>query len=498
MKFLETLQNSIKVHSDRNAFFINGNHYTYQELGTAVNAIRVAIQEEIPISEKYVGLITNDDLETYAAIIALWFEGKAYVAINPIYPRSRNEEILAQTNSVFVMDSSPSPYFGKGFKVIATHSLDMVNNIHHSPPKKVEQNDIAYVIFTSGSTGIPKGAPVSFKNLNGFANAIDNNLSFSLSETDRCLQMFELTFDMSVVSYLAPLLKGACVYTVPKDSIKYFQIIKLLSEHQLTLLIMVPSIIHFLRPYFKEIRSESVRYSCFAGGKLYGDIGKEWNACIPNAQIINYYGPTETTIYCGGYLFDKEGNNKEENGVVSIGKPFDNTTYLVVDENNNEVEDRQTGELCIAGEQLFPGYIQNEERNKLVFFEKQHNGKSLRFYKSGDMCYRDQDGDYMYVGRADFQVKIRGFRVELGEIEYHVKKKLPGLDITVIDLDDGNGNTELGLAVCSRELDLKPTLSYLKDNLPPYMIPTRFLFVDTLPHSVNDKIDMKKLRTLFK
>ena len=117
MKFLETLQNSIKVHSDRNAFFINGNHYTYQELGTAVNAIRVAIQEEIPISEKYVGLITNDDLETYAAIIALWFEGKAYVAINPIYPRSRNEEILAQTNSVFVMDSSPSPYFGKGFSI---------------------------------------------------------------------------------------------------------------------------------------------------------------------------------------------------------------------------------------------------------------------------------------------------------------------------------------------------------------------------------------------
>ena len=141
--------------------------------------------------------------------------------------------------------------------------------------------------------------------------------------------MFELTFDMSVVSLLAPLLKGACVYTVSKESMKYFQIIKLLSEHQLTVLIMVPSIIHFLRPYFKEINSASVRYSCFAGGKLYGDIGKEWNACIPNAQIINYYGPTETTIYCGGYLFDKNGGNTQENGVVSIGKPFDKSNLTL-------------------------------------------------------------------------------------------------------------------------------------------------------------------------
>lgn len=495
MKILQTLQKSIEEHSLRNAFLINGTYYTYGQLGAKISGIRRLVQDQVPSSEKFIGVVTNDDLETYAGMIALWFEGKAYVPINPIYPKTRNKEILEQTESTYILDSSDTKYLDDGFHVLSvgnlsTQGMDLC-------PKTVHPESFAYVIFTSGSTGVPKGAPITFKNLDSFASAIDENLSFSLYPSDRCLQMFELTFDMSVVSFLAPLLKGACVYTLSKKGIKYFEIVKLLSEYQLTVLIMVPSIIHYLRPYFKEIHCPSVRYSCFAGGKLFGEIAKEWNKCIPNAQIINYYGPTETTIYCGGYLFNKEGGNKHENDVLSIGKPFPNTSYMIIDENGEELGVGKTGELCIAGEQLFPGYIKNEEKNKQVFFTVEHGGRSHRFYKTGDLCYKDADGDYMYVGRADFQVKIRGFRVELGEIEYHVKTKLVGMDVVVIDVPDGMGNLELGLAVCSNKIDLEPVISHLKEVLPPYMIPTQFLFLDQFPHSVNDKVDMKELRARF-
>lgn len=495
MEILKNLQESIEEHSLRNAFLINGTYYTYGQLGAKISEIRTLIQDRVPSSEKFIGVVTNDDLETYAGIISLWFEGKAYVPINPIYPKARNKEILEQTQSAYILDSSTSKYLDEGFHVLSTgnlpkHGMDL-------RPKAVDPENFAYVIFTSGSTGVPKGAPITFKNLDSFAAAIDENLSFALSPSDRCLQMFELTFDMSVVSFLAPLLKGACVYTLSKNGIKYFEIVKLLSEYQLTVLIMVPSIIHYLRPYFKEILSPSVRYSCFAGGKLYGEIAKEWNKCIPNAQIINYYGPTETTIYCGGYLFNKDGKNKHENDVLSIGKPFDNTFYMIIDENGEEVGVGKTGELCIAGEQLFPGYIKNEEKNKQVFFTREQGGSLHRFYKTGDLCYKDTDGDYMYVGRADFQVKIRGFRVELGEIEYHVKTKLAGVDVVVIDIPDGMGNLELGLAICGNKIDLEPVIAHLRQVLPPYMIPTQFLFLDQFPHNVNDKVDMKVLRAQF-
>ncbi|UII76148.1 AMP-binding protein [Flagellimonas sp. HMM57] len=495
MKFLQVLKNSIENYPSRNAFFIESSNYSYSELGHFISKIRGQIQNNIPLSEKLIGMVTNNDIETYATILALWMEGKAYVPINPIYPKARNKEILGLTDSRYVLDSSSSPYLDDTFNIVPTNNDEPCeNNLEF---KDVNPNDIAYVIFTSGSTGVPKGAPVAFSNLNSFTNAIETHLSFSLSPSDRCLQMFELTFDMSVVSFLAPLLHGACVYTLPKSGIKYFQIIKLLAEHKLTVLIMVPSIIHYLRPYFKEIQGDSVRYSCFAGGKLYDEIAGEWNSCIPNAQIINYYGPTETTIYCGGYLFEKNGQNKHENGILSIGKPFGNTIYLVADGNGKELKTGETGELCIAGEQLFPGYLKNEEKNSRVFFSSTYEGSSHLFYKSGDLCYKDENGDYMYVGRSDFQVKIRGYRVELGEVEYHVKKKLLGTDVVVIDITDGMGNTELGLAICSKELDLKPMLSYLKETLPPYMVPTQFLYVEQFPHSVNDKIDMKELRSLF-
>ena len=478
MKFLLTLQESLKIHSKRNAFFIDGTYFTYGQLDIKISQIRYAIQNEIPPSEKLIGLVTNDDLETYAGIIALWFEGKAYVPINPIYPIDRNNQILKLTDSSYVLDSSSDSAYKTKFKVLNTNTSGPVVSQSLKPNLNLgEPIDLAYILFTSGSTGTPKGVPITLENLNGLVRALDRDELFNLKPSDRCLQMFELTFDFSLVTYLPPLLYGACVYTIPKNAIKHFYIFKLISEQELTVLTMVPSIIQFLRPYFGEIHSTSVRYCSFGGGKLYNDIAESWSACIPNCQIFNYYGPTEFTVYSGYYPYDADKKKKSNNGIVSIGKPFYGVDYLVVDTNNNEVSVDTVGELCLSGIQITSGYWKDPERNKSAFFTRQENGALKRYYKTGDLCYKDTDGDYIYVGRADFQVKIRGYRVELGEVEYHVKKKLSGIDVVVIDITDDLGNTELGLAVCSEELDLKPVLSYLKEMLPPYMIPTQFLYV---------------------
>ncbi len=494
-QLMERLQQALQAHKAQNAFFINEKYHSYDALQELVSRFRRAIRDHLAPTAKLIGLVANDDLETYATIIALWMEGKAYVPINPMYPMERNLEILDQAGSKYIFDSVPSTSYPKRFEVVVPKKSADAPILK---PISATKDDIAYVIFTSGSTGKPKGVPITFGNLNGFINGIETNLSFTLSPSDRCLQMFELTFDMSVVSFLSPLLNGACVYTVPKNSIKYLYIYKLLKTKNLTVLIMVPSIIQYLRPYFKEINLPEVRYSCFAGGKLHHDVALEWNQCIPNAQILNYYGPTETTIYCGGYPVQKDSHNKQHLNILSIGKPFDNTQYVILDQDNKVVLIGITGELCIAGEQLFPGYLANEQKNKSVFVTKTIEGKPVKFYKSGDLCYMDEDGDFMFVGRADFQVKVRGYRVELGEVEFHAGEFLKRTELVALDLTNTLGQTELGLAIKSKPIELDALITRLREQLPEYMVPTQFKFFEELPHSVNGKVDRQRLKELFK
>ncbi|WP_025739891.1 AMP-binding protein [Aquimarina pacifica] len=495
MKFVKRLQKSIENHIHNNALCINNSFYTYKDFALTISKIRASIVETVAESEKLIGLVTNDDIETYATIIALWLEGKAYVPVNPATPIERNEKIFELTGTKYVIDSSESSLYHK-FSIIDPKESEEVDI--DLTPKKFSGDQLAYILFTSGTTGLPKGVPITFDNLDSLVSAIDDEPTFSLNEKDRCLQMFELTFDFSVVAYLFPFLAGSCLYTIPNGAIKYFYIFKLIEEQKLTVLTMVPSIINYLRPYFSEINATDVRYCSFGGGALYKDIAKEWSACLPNSKIFNYYGPTEFTVYSGFYPYHKDTHQKAYNGIIAIGTPQKDTSYLIVNEDNEEVAINVMGELCLAGPQITPGYWKNEERNTHCFFNRQEGNKIVRYYKTGDLCIKDEEGDYLYVGRADFQVKIRGYRVELAEIEFHAKSKSQiKVNMVALDIKNNLGNTELALAIESEEFDTETLFEYMKTKMPNYMIPTQVKFVKEFPHSINGKIDRKKLKAFF-
>ena len=293
MQLFVQIQNIIIKNAESNAFVINSVTYSYQHFASAISSIRKAVAAHTPESEKVLGLVANDDIETYAAIIALWLEGKAYVPIDPNTPRDRNENIMQKAGVNTILDSSDEPLLAQ-YQCIASKTLpDAVIDL---VPKQVSDEELVYILFTSGTTGVPKGVPITRANLTGFVTAFDA-FGFDIDANDRCLQMFDLTFDLSVMSYLVPILKGACIYTIPKNSIKYLYIYELMEEQRITVALMVPSILQNLRPYFNEITLSDMKYSLFCGEALPADVTAEWSACVPNATILNVYGPTEDTIF---------------------------------------------------------------------------------------------------------------------------------------------------------------------------------------------------------
>lgn len=493
MELFLTLQQSLIKHSKRNAFSINGVFYTYSQLAATISKIRKAIQSNTHETEKIIGLIANDDLETYASIFALWFEGKAYVPISPDAPRDRNLSIIQQALLITIIDSSEEVQFAE-FNFIESKKLpDCEINLQ---PKATSDQELVYILFTSGTTGQPKGVPIDRANLTGFMDAFEK-MNFQINEQDKCLQMFEMTFDLSVVSYLFPLLHGACIYTIPKGKIKFNYIFELMDEEKLTFALMVPSILQYLRPYFDEMNFPDMKYSLFCGEALTLEITKEWANCIPNAQLFNFYGPTEDTIYCTYYVYNREGENKTHNGVLSIGRAMEGTLTLAIDENNKILPAGTPGQLCLGGIQLTPGYWNNEEKNKEAFFHTDYKGEHIRLYKTGDLCRFDDEGDIMYLGRTDQQVKIQGFRIELSEIEFHVKSFLGKTNAVAVPLLDAVGNTEIGLVIESKPIGTDPLMDHIKLKLPAYMIPKKIQFADEFPLNVNGKTDRNKLKQLF-
>jgi amino acid adenylation domain-containing protein len=494
MELFQNLSQSIITHFNRNSFYINNTSFTYLDLAKSISGIRNLVKSSVNSEEKYIGLIINDDLHTYAAIIALWLDGNAYVPLNPETPKERNFKVIHQSGLKTIIDSSEKPVYNELTIIIPKNAQEDEIDLN---PIFTTGNELAYIFFTSGTTGEPKGVPITRANLTGFVDAFWK-FGFKIDENDRILQMFELTFDLSVMSYLIPLLKGACVYTIPKGKIKYNYIFELLDEQHLTVALMVPSILHYLRPYFDEIHSPHMKYSLFCGEALPVDVTREWGECLPNAEILNVYGPTENTIFCTSYKYHRTGLNKEHNGILCIGQPMHGVKTAIINEQNQILPSGEKGELCLSGELLTPGYWKNEEKNKEAFFYTDFNGKSTRFYKTGDLCVEDPDGDILYLGRIDFQTKIQGFRVELSEIEYYVKSFLGKINAAAIAITNKIGNTEIGLAIESDEFETHTLLENLKTKLPNYMIPTQVIFEKVFPLNINGKTDRKELKNKFK
>jgi amino acid adenylation domain-containing protein len=500
--FLDRIAQSAAGYPERPALISGGEEVSYRRLFAIASGIRDEIIDQGFGYASRIGIVTSVSVETYASLLAVWSLGAAYVPVNSHYPVERNARIIERARLNVILTSRASedwsqylPDTCRSPRVLSTKDVRPSDGRLEFP--EFEPSSLAYIFFTSGSTGTPKGVPISHANLSAFMNAVLTGADYGFNPEDRFLQMFERTFDLSIVSFLAPWSVGACCCVVPEGGIHFMNILKVLSNENVTVALMVPSVLPYMQRFFGEVRLPSLRLSQFCGEPLIQDMVIGWSECVPNARIENVYGPTEATIFCTRYPWTREQADAESvNGIVPIGKPMRGTQTLVLDEDGRRCPAGARGELCLVGDQVMAGYWSDRAKTAESFATVTLGKSRVRAYRTGDIAYENAQGNLVYCGRLDSQVKIDGHRIELGEIEYFARRFIGSSTAAVVVTRDNLGAQELKLFVGGSNIDRPGLEECLRENLPQYMLPSSTILLPELPLNLNGKIDRPALERM--
>ncbi len=496
----ELFEANVLRFGDRLAIEAGDQKLTYNDLARLVNALAKIICQN-DIKNKAIIVLNDHSIFSYASILAINFTGNTVLPLEPKWPRKRILDITDKVKPAGIIISHPTDEIISGLNesnvlqhlyIFDASDLRLV-----SEPKKTGEYtnylNIVYIISTSGSTGIPKCVPVKLEGINAFISYFQEQFDFN--EQDRFLQVFDITFDVAYFSFLIPLCSGACccVLTQNKGIPKYFSIIDDLRNRKITVLSMVSTVLHFIKRYIKQNPLLSVRHSILTGDVLYHSEALEWQRFVPNAQLYNFYGPTEITIFCTKYNWRVDFAERESvNDLVPIGYPFPGMIYKIINENNREVLTGEPGELAISSIQVVDGYIGGEHEDK--FYIEEENGQQIKYYKTGDLVSVNEVGNLYLHGRKDHQVKINGYRIELEEVQSAVQQVTA--QKTVILKMEVNHSTYLRAVIEGMIQDVKEIRIKLEELLPEYMIPAEFVFIPELPVNENGKLNKILLQNI--
>jgi amino acid adenylation domain-containing protein len=490
MNLWEKYDAAFKRNATNKAFCIADIDYTYAQFSEYIAANQHLLQKHCgPATGLPIGVMCHDSIETFAAIFAIWFSGHHFVPLHPMHPAALNNEKIQQSGLQLIISSEESA-------ILAQLSSPWVVNKtlrSEAPYQVMDQTGRAYILFTSGSTGKPKGVPITVENMAAY---VDGFLCLypELDDSDRFLQTYDLTSDAAFTAYLIPLMLGACVYTLPPTGFKYLSIVKLLHQHQITFTKFTPSVLNYLRPYFSSIRFEALHHSHFGGEALPYELARQWSRSIPNAEISNGYGPTETTITCTIYRTSADQlDQKVYNGIVSIGKPFKEVKTMIVDQNNLQVKEGEKGELCIGGPQVMEDYLNLPVQDDKWLFVQDGQENQERYYRSGDLMIQDSEGFLFFCGRKDEQLKINGSRVEPAEIELAISILTNGCKAKAYGFLNHSGMQSMVVFVERYDLPQEQLKEELRQKLPAPLIPEKIISINQFPLNSGGKADKNAL-----
>lgn len=516
-KFIHNLfEHQASINPGNIALICGDQQLTYQELNRKANQVAVILRRHFGNKKVLVPVVMERSAEMIIALLGIFKAGYGYVPFEPSLPEARIGKLLRSlaVTAVFT-DNITSSHVLSIVEEVKT--IDQVFGLKNSLKPNLMLSDeikwidvdadetfeynsagrsneeLAYVIYTSGSTGLPKGVAVSHKPV---INVIEwVNKTLKVTPQDKLLFVTSLGFDLSVYDIFGSLAAGAAVYVATREDISDPQLLlNIIIEEKITIWDSAPAafnqVVQVGSILDKNTNGNRLRMAMLSGdwiGLQLPDMAKN---LFGNTEVVSLGGATEAVIWSNYFTFEKVEKNWRS---IPYGKPIQNASYYILDDDLNVLPKGVIGELYIGGQCLAQGYINEPDLTGSKFLKSPFT-EGERIYKTGDLARWFDDGNIELIGRKDHQVKIRGFRVELGEIETRLAEhpRIGNISI-LVNKNRAGENFIAAFYVTNGEIDPQELRNHLSHDLPEYMIPSKFIKVDEIPVTANGKVDRKQL-----
>ncbi|MDU4253072.1 non-ribosomal peptide synthetase [Pseudomonas sp.] len=441
--------------------------------------------------EVRVGVALPRSVRIPLALLAVLKAGGAYVPLDAEYPRERLEFQMSDAGIALLITDSrlrerlPLP---AGVQLLELDGLDLSAEDRDLPVVALEPENLAYLIYTSGSTGKPKGVAVSHGPLAMHCAAIGE--LYQMDAATRELHFMSFAFDGAHERWLTTLVHGGSLVLRGDELWTPEQTYRVLHDKQVSVAAFPPVYLQQLAEHaLRDGNPPPVRIYCFGGDAVPNASFELAKRALCAEHLINGYGPTETVVT--PLLWKADRATACDAAYAPIGKGVGARKLYILDEQLRQVPLGVAGELYIGGDGLARGYHARAGLTAERFVADPFDASGGRLYRSGDLVRGRADGVIDYVGRIDHQVKIRGFRIELGEIEARLQDHPQVSEALVVARDGISGKQLVGYVVGEAEGDA--LRSFLREQVPDYMVPAQILKLARFPLSPNGKIDRKAL-----
>lgn len=486
-------------YASRDAVVIDGEAFSYEQLFGIADRLAVRIEALDPGTAP-VAIVARRSLEAYAGVLAAVSLGRPYVPLNVKLPAARKAAIVAMTGCrIIVSDSQHLPDAAEIASSGGTHVIGDIAEMlapvadDAARPDPIGDGLPAYIMFTSGTTGDPKGVIVLRSNLVAYIAAIATVAPVGVG--DRCSQLFDLSFDLSVHDIFVTLTSGGTLYIA--GAADELDPVGFAARHKLDCWFSVPSVIGLAKRMrrLKPASLPDLRLSLFCGEPLSSTLAAEWTRAAPGSRLLNLYGPTEATIAIT--TFELLADRLPDRAVVPLGLPLPMSDAIAVKDDGEPAAVGETGELWLAGPQLSAGYFGNPGETARKFVDRRFAGRAFdRWYRTGDIVGFDADDGFLFQHRLDEQVKLQGYRIDMLEIEEALRSATGTLDVAAIAWPLSETGSAEGITgfVTDCGVDDAAVIAGCRSALPAYMVPQRIIRIGAIPLNANGKTDRAALR----
>jgi amino acid adenylation domain-containing protein len=428
----------------------------------------VGVEAETPV-----GVFLERSPDAVCAMLGVLKAGGVYVPLEPGHPSKRLAFICEDARIDVVVD----------------RALLLESEVCDDGPlgTSARPEDAAYIVYTSGSTGIPKGVVVEHGSLGEhIASVLD---VYGWTPADRALPLSSLGFDASIEEACCALAAGTRLVLWDETIVPAAEFFERCARDRISVISIPTALWHALVAELEERPvpiPQTLRQVVIGGERPSFERVRAWQRLAPHVELINSYGPTETTITAAAFRVPSPLDERTvAERDIPIGRAVSGA--LIVGASD---------ELYVAGRRVARGYLRRPELTGERFMTIDVGGRPERAYRTGDIVRRRDDGLLVYCGRTDDQVKIRGFRVELGEVEAALLAHTPVRECAVVAVE-GPAGLDLVAFVCrSGAATAVDVRALVAPDLPEYMVPAAFIDVERLPLTVNGKVDRSALAEL--